>query len=68
MSKYKDEFREEVDLKNPVRKWVKPLLVVLSIRSTYNDPATCAAQNKFTGNDETFGPSDPPISCGPNLS
>lgn len=48
--------------------WVKPSLVTLDIKSTFNDQQTCANQNKFTGTDETLGPSNPPINCGPSLS
>jgi hypothetical protein len=68
MSKYKKKGRREVDLINPLKNWVKPQLTVLTVKETYNDPATCATQNKFTGNNETFGPTESPISCGPSLS
>jgi hypothetical protein len=68
MAQYNEEVKKEVALINPLKNWVKPQLIVLTIKATYNDPATCAAQNKFTGNNETFGPTDPPISCGPSLS
>ena len=62
MSKYNEEVRKEVVLMNPLRSCMKPQLTVLTIKATYNDPATCAAQNKFTGNNETFGPTGP--DCG----
>jgi hypothetical protein len=68
MSKYNEEVRKEVVLMSPLKSWVKPQLTVLTIKATYNDPATCTAENKFTGNNETFGPSEAPISCGPTLS
>lgn len=48
--------------------WAKPSIVYLDVKSTFNDQQTCANQNKFTGADETLGPSNPPINCGPNLS
>lgn len=55
-------------LLNCKRNWEKPGLVKLSIKSTYNDPATCAQSNKFTGTSETFGPLGAEITCGPTLS
>jgi hypothetical protein len=59
---------KECGTQNIQKEWIKPGFVVLCIKSTFNDQATCAQSNKFTGNSETFGPTGAEITCGPTLS